>query len=154
MRNVSACCDINYEEFSQNEDKKDSQLLTLEGPAVGKVIHGMAASFGVAEGPATILPDPDNLGAIARIPEGALLVCRTAPPDIAMIIPRIKALVAESGGMLAVTSQFARDCGVPAVMGAKGVPGMIKDGDIIRVDGSKGTVEIIEAEVRNNALII
>ena len=30
MRNVSACCDINYEEFPQNEDKKDSQLLTLD----------------------------------------------------------------------------------------------------------------------------
>jgi pyruvate,water dikinase len=45
--------------------------------------------------------------------------------------------------MLAVTSQFARDYGVPAVMSAKGVPGMIKDGDIIRVDGTKGTVELI-----------
>jgi dihydroxyacid dehydratase/phosphogluconate dehydratase len=39
-------------------------------------------------------------------------------------------------------------------MSAKGVPGMIKDGDIIRVDGTKGTVEIIESEARNNALII
>ena len=146
MRNVSACCDINYEEFPQNEDKKDSQLHILEGQAVGKVIHGMATSSGVAEGPATILLDPDNLGAIARIPDGALLVCRTAPPDIAMIIPRLKALVAESGGMLAVTSQFARDCGVPAVMGAKGISEMIKDGDIIRVDGTKGTVVIIESE--------
>ena len=145
MGNVSVCRDINSEEFTWDEDKKDSPPATLEGQAIGEAIRGAAASSGVAEGPAVVLSDPDNLAALHRIKEGALLVCSTASRNLIAIIPRLGALATERGGTLAIAPGVARDHGIPAVVGAAGLTGMIKDGDIIRVDGTKGTVEIIGA---------
>ncbi len=145
MGNVSVCRDINSEEFTWEEDRKDSPSATLEGQAIGEAIRGAAASPGVAEGPAVVLSDPDNLPALHRIKEGALLVCSTASRNLIAIIPRLGALATERGGTLAIAPGVARDHGIPAVVGAAGLAGMIKDGDIIRVDGTKGTVEIIGA---------
>ncbi len=145
MGNVSVCRDISSEEFTWDEDKKGSQLAILEGHAIGKAIKGAAASPGVAEGPAVVLSDPDNLAALYRIKEGALLVCSTASRNLIAIIPKLGALATERGGALAIASGVARDHGIPAVVGAAGLTGMIKDGDIICVDGTKGTVEIVGA---------
>ncbi len=143
MGTVSICRDTNSEEFTRDGDKKDSQSATPEGRATGEVIRGEAASRGVAEGRAVVLSDPDNLAALYGIREGALLVCSTASRNLTAIIPRLGALATEHGGMLAIAPGVAREHGVPAVVGAAGLTGMIKNGDIIRVDGTKGTVEII-----------
>ncbi len=137
MRNATDCRNITLEESTWDKDKKDSQ-------STGKAIKGAAASPGVAEGPAVVLSDPDNLAALHRIKKGALLVCSTASRNLIAIIPRLGALATERGGTLAIASGVARDHGIPAVVGVAGLTGMIKDGDIIRVDGTKGTVEIIQ----------
>ena len=143
MGNISVCCDINSEQFTW--DKRDSQPASLEGQATGQTIKGAAASPGVAEGPAVVLSDPDNLAALYRIKEGALLVCGTASRSLIAIIPRLGAMATERGGTLAIASGVARDHGIPAVVGAAGLTRMIRTGDIIRVDGTKGTVEIVGA---------
>ena len=143
MRNASVCRDNSSEELTWDEDQKDSRVATLEGQAIGEAIKGAAASPGVAEGPAVVLSDPDNLAALHRIKEGALLVCTTASRNLIVVIPRLGALATERGGVLAIAPGVARNHGIPAVVGAAGLTGMIKDGDIIRVDGTKGTVEII-----------
>ena len=143
MKNASVCRDNSSEELTWDEDQKDSRVATLEGQAIGEAIKGAAASPGVAEGPAVVLSDPDNLAALYRIREGALLVCNTASRNLIPIMPRLRALATERGAVLAIAPGVARDHGIPAVVGATGLTGMIKDGDIIRVDGTKGTVEII-----------
>jgi phosphoenolpyruvate synthase/pyruvate phosphate dikinase len=143
MRNASVCRDNSSEEFTWDEDQKDPQVATLEGQASGEAIKGAAASLGVAEGPAVVLSDSDNLAALYRIREGALLVCNTASRNLIAIMPRLRALATERGGVLAIAPGVARAHGIPAVVGAAGLTRMIKDGDIIRVDGTKGTVEII-----------
>ena len=143
MRNASVCRDNSSEELTWEEDLKNSQVAAHEGQAIGEMIKGAAASPGVAEGPAVVLSDPDNLAALYRIKEGALLVCNTASRNLITIIPRLRALATERGGVLAIAPGVARDHGIPAVVGAAGLTRMIKDGDIIRVDGTKGTVEII-----------
>jgi len=154
MRNLSVCRDIRSREFARHEDKKDSPSSTLEGQAVGEPIKGVAASPGVAEGPAVVLSDPDNLAALYRIKEGALLVCATASRSLIAIIPRLGALATERGGMLAIASGVARDHAIPAVVAAAGLTRTIKDGDIIRVDGTKGTVEIMGARPTKRARIL
>jgi phosphohistidine swiveling domain-containing protein len=71
-----------------------------------------------------------------------VLVSRTASPNLTLIMRKIKALVAGSGGIAAIASQFAREYGVPAVVGANGVTEAIEAGDIVRVDGTKGVIEV------------
>jgi pyruvate,water dikinase len=59
-------------------------------------------------------------------------------------MPHLKALAAERGGMLSAAAAAARDHGVPAVVGAEGLTAVVNDGDILRVDGTRGVVEVIE----------
>ena len=81
-------------------------------------------------------------------------MCSTASRNLIGIIPRLRALATERGGTLAIASGVAREHGIPAVVGAAGLTGMIKDGDIIRVDGTKGTVEIVRAWPAKGAHIL
>ncbi len=112
--------------------------------AIRRIAKGVAASSGIAEGRAAVLDDPQDIAAMARVPSGSVLVCRTAPPDLTIIIPRLKAMAVEHGGMLSVAAGAARSAGIPVVTGVIGLTGMVHDGDTIRVDGTRGIVEVIE----------
>ena len=103
-------------------------------------LTGLPTSFGTVEGPCTVIR---NLQDQMTLSVGAILVCEEASPELALSIPSLKALVTERGGLLAIASVYAREYEVPAVVGVKGIMGLIHSGDIIRVDGSAGTVEII-----------
>ncbi|HBA54599.1 PEP-utilizing enzyme [Syntrophorhabdus aromaticivorans] len=102
-------------------------------------LKGLAASSGTIEGPCTILARLENLHTIE---DGAILVCETASPKLAVIMHKLKALVTERGGPLAMASRYAREYEVPAVVGVNRIMEAVRDGDFIRVDGSKGTVEV------------
>jgi pyruvate,water dikinase len=53
------------------------------------------------------------------------------------------ALVVEVGGALSHAAVVARELGVPCVMGVDGATARLKTGDVCRVDGHAGTVEIL-----------
>jgi pyruvate,water dikinase len=55
------------------------------------------------------------------------------------------ALVVEIGGQLSHAAVVARELGIPCVMGIPGVTRGLRDGDLVRVDGTTGRVEVIEA---------
>jgi pyruvate,water dikinase len=63
--------------------------------------------------------------------------------SLLVVIPKLKGIVAEVGGVFAVASGAARWFKVPAVVGVDGITKKIKDGDFIRINGDTGTVEII-----------
>ncbi|MFZ7112223.1 MAG: PEP-utilizing enzyme [Desulfatiglandales bacterium] len=135
---IESCTDLYRKPEISPIDAEQVRKSTKEG--VGVKLAGLKASHGVAEGRASVLSDfADGLG----IKEGSLLVCSAASRAVIHVMPRLNALVSERGGTVAFASRYARDCGIPAVVGVEGATGAIKDGDIIRVDGTQGTVEII-----------
>ncbi len=111
--------------------------------AIRRIIKGTAASFGVAEGPAVVLKDCSDLAVFGHIPRGSVLVCSSATPDLAIVIPGLKAIAAECGGMLSAAAGTARECGVPAVVGATSLTAIVNSGDIVRIDGTRGIVEVV-----------
>ena len=54
-------------------------------------------------------------------------------------------VVLEVGGGLQHGAIIAREYGIPCVSGLPGVTDMIKDGDLLEVDGTNGIVKIVEA---------
>jgi pyruvate,water dikinase len=121
-----------------------TQKSARKAAVIRETVHGTAASSGTAEGRAVVVTDWSDLALIGRIPRGAVLVCTSAPPDSAIIMPTLTAMAAERGGMLSATAAAARDYRVPAVVGAAGLTAIINDGDILRVDGTRGVVEVVE----------
>jgi pyruvate,water dikinase len=103
-------------------------------------IKGCAASNGVAEGVARVVKSVDE---IARLREGDILVCQVTNPSWAPVFQKIAAAVSDIGGSMSHAAIVAREFGLPAVVGTGAATQKIKDGQRIRVDGSRGVVTIL-----------
>ena len=59
------------------------------------------------------------------------------------IFPRAAAVVTDVGAPLSHAAIVARELGIPAVVGCGNATMRLKTGDRVRVDGGRGTVEIL-----------
>lgn len=105
-----------------------------------KTLHGMAASPGVAEGIAKIVITLDEAD---KLEPGDVLVCRATMPPWTPLFGIAAAVVADTGGPLSHCAIVAREYGLPCVAGTQVGTQEITDGMRLRVDGGKGTVEIL-----------
>ena len=105
------------------------------------VLQGFPGSPGVVEGPATLVMGFEGF---SKIPHGAIMVCPFTSPAWTSVFPKLAGIVTDSGGMLTHAAIAAREYGVPAVVGTWVATTQIHDGDIIRIDGNNGTVEILQ----------
>jgi pyruvate,water dikinase len=112
--------------------------------AGGRVLHGAAASPGTTDGPARVVRGVEQIGDVR---EGEILVCGSTSPAWAPIFSKIKATVTDVGGVMSHAAIVCREYGLPAVVGTGRATGEIRTGQTIRVDGTNGRVEILDAEV-------
>ncbi|SDN99182.1 pyruvate, water dikinase [Klenkia soli] len=104
-------------------------------------ITGMAASPGVAEGRARVVHRADQLG---EVEEGEILVATITAPSWGPIFGKIGAAVTDIGGMMSHAAIVCREYGLPAVTGTGSGTTTIRTGQLLRVDGGTGRVEILE----------
>jgi pyruvate,water dikinase len=107
---------------------------------VQKIIRGFPGAPGVIEGPARVIVSHEDFPTLKT---GDILVCPYTSPAWTPIFPKIKGVVTDSGGMLTHAAITAREYGIPAVVGTWVATATIKNGDIIRINGNEGTVEIL-----------
>ena len=124
-------------------DKVKEWLKGVDAAADGDIseIKGFASSAGVVEGPARVLK---LLKDITKIQPGEILVCPTTNPSWAPIFTNIKAAVTDIGGLTSHAAIVCREYGVPSVTGTGVATSAIKTGDIIKVDGDTGVVNIVK----------
>jgi phosphohistidine swiveling domain-containing protein len=106
-------------------------------------LHGSAAAPGVVEGPARIVRSVDQM---ADVRDGEILVCGSTSPSWAPIFSRIKATVTDIGGVMSHAAIVCREYGLPAVVGTGRATAQIRTGQRIRVDGTAGTVTVLEGD--------
>ncbi len=104
-------------------------------------LKGLAGSPGMAEGPVFLLFGPEDFG---NFPEGAVLVARTTNPAWTPLFYSANAIITESGGPLSHGAVTARELGKPAVMAVRHVLTTLKNGQRVRVDGTKGLVTLLD----------
>jgi pyruvate,water dikinase len=112
-----------------------------DGESAAGELRGFAASPGVAEGPARVIFTADEIGTVQP---GEILVAPITAPAWAPIFGTIKATVTDIGGMMSHAAIVCREYGLPAVTGTAFGTRDIKTGQRIRVDGSNGTVTMID----------
>jgi len=125
----------------------------------GKIIRGTRKrpkSEGGDENNSLLLGDPIAPGTVTGrakvllapyekpLESGEILVARFTEPSWTPIFINAAAVVMEIGGPLQHGAIIAREYGIPCVSGLDGATAKIKDGDLIKVDGSSGTVTFIE----------
>jgi pyruvate,water dikinase len=111
------------------------------GESLDGTLKGFAASPGVAEGPARVVTSADQIGEVLQ---GEILVAPLTAPSWAPIFGKIGATVTDTGGMMSHAAIVCREYGLPAVTGTAFATSQIKTGQRIRVDGSAGTVTLLD----------
>jgi len=124
-------------------DKVKEWLKGVDATAAEDVseIKGFASSAGIVEGPARVLK---RLKDIVDLQPGEVLVCPTTNPSWAPVFTKIKAAVTDIGGLTSHAAIVCREYGVPSVTGTGVATAVIKTGDILKVDGDTGVVEIVK----------
>jgi rifampicin phosphotransferase len=112
------------------------------------VLQGIAGSPGCLTGPARVVRGEFDF---PRIQTGDVLVCPTASPVWSILFPRIGALVTDTGGTLSHCAIIAREFGIPAVVATGTATRRVRDGDLVTVDGTAGTVTLHALEERRAA---
>ncbi|MBT3427083.1 MAG: hypothetical protein HOL98_14335 [Gammaproteobacteria bacterium] len=102
---------------------------------------GQAVSSGVVTGKAKVLASPYE----KPLEPGEILVTVATEPAWTPVFVNASGVVLEVGGGLQHGAIIAREYGIPCVSGLPGVTDMIKDGDLLEVDGTNGIVKIVEA---------
>ena len=104
-------------------------------------LQGIPISPGIARGPARLVTGPESLLQVAALVQpGDILVTIATDPGWTPLFSRLSGLVMETGGQLSHGAVVAREYGIPAVAGIAGATAMIKDGDMLVINGSEGCV--------------
>jgi rifampicin phosphotransferase len=101
-------------------------------------LSGTAASGGVVEGVARVVLDP----AREVLQHGEILVAPFTDPGWTPLFVHAAGLVTEVGGLMTHGSVVAREYGIPAVVSVSDATRRIVTGQRIRVDGTRGFVEL------------
>lgn len=112
--------------------------IDIEAP-IGALI-GTPVSAGVAEGYVKVILRPEA----AKLKKGDILVAPFTDPGWTPLFYSVEALVVEVGGMMTHGSVIAREYGIPAVVGIENATKILKDGQYVRVDGTRGFVQILK----------
>ena len=106
------------------------------------VFYGMPGSPGVARGRVRILR---SLADGDVLEHGEVLVAETTAPPWTPLFGRAAAIVTDAGGILSHCAVVAREYSIPAVVGTLRATSVLRDGQLIEVDGTNGSIRIVEA---------
>lgn len=101
------------------------------------LLNGIAASPGIATGPATIVWSESEF---AKLKPGALLICRATNPSWTPLFAIAAGVVADIGGPLSHAAIVAREYGIPAVLNTQNATTVMKNTVTYIVDGTQGQV--------------
>ena len=99
---------------------------------------GVGTSPGCYTGEALVLE-----AARAGATEGKVIVAVSTDPGWAYLLDRAGAIVAERGSLLSHTAIISRELGIPSVVAVKDATSEIRTGDVVEVDGTRGSVRIV-----------
>ncbi|MBL8817798.1 MAG: hypothetical protein JNL58_17365 [Planctomyces sp.] len=104
-------------------------------------LHGLGCYPGIVRGiamrvtsPATVQPEP-----------GRILVAERTDPGWVMLFPGAAGVLVQRGSVLSHSATLAREMSIPTIVGIKGLMDRISDGDLIEMNGSSGTVQVIRS---------
>jgi phosphoenolpyruvate synthase/pyruvate phosphate dikinase len=139
------------EKFEREQSLAPPRVITSEGEIItaapgahvpAGALAGTPASAGTVEGLARVVLKLSE----ARLDRGDILVTPYTDPAWTPLFPLAAGVVTEVGGLMTHGAVVAREYGIPAVVGVDQATRRIRDGQRIRVDGTRGFVQLLEDE--------
>jgi phosphohistidine swiveling domain-containing protein len=137
----------------------DARKMQIEGPAEadeywkaysGENVSGTIKEFrgivvskggGIVKGKSRIVSDPFKMKGFRK---GDVLVASMTSPEYIFIMKKAAAVITDTGGLTSHAAIVSRELGIPCITGTKIATNLLKDGNLVEVDTSKGTVRIIK----------
>lgn len=124
--------------WDQLPKKRDA---ATEAVAVGDVLVGGPGAPGVVQGRVRVV---QNTGAIDAFQPGEILVAPQTDPSWTPLFMVSAGVIVDVGSMVSHAMIVSRELGVPCVGGITDGTRRLPDGALVEVDGSAGTVTILE----------
>ena len=112
-------------------------ITTLDAGEHEPLVRGRSAAPGVAAGPVRVVHTVEDAVALVA---GEILVAPMTTPDWVPAMRRAAALVTDGGGVTCHAAIVGRELGLPCVVGAHDATRLLRDGEVVTVDGGRGTV--------------
>jgi pyruvate,water dikinase len=109
-------------------------------PATVTRLEGVPCSGGTVVAPARVIL---SLNQAHELQKGEVLVAPYTNPGWTPLFHLAGGIVMEEGGLLSHGAVVAREFGIPAVIRVERATRLLRTGQTVRVDGTKGTVEIL-----------
>lgn len=110
-------------------------------PELKADLYGTCGSPGVAEGPARVIMNEDELHLVQ---EGDILVAASTSPSWTPVFSMIKGVVVDRGASLSHAAIVGREYGIPVVMNVFEGTVKIRSGQRVKVDANLGAVFILD----------
>ena len=147
---ISVDVDARRDEFERQTALDPPPILTSEGEVPTARIQradvpegalvGTGVSGGVVEGVARVVRDPTE----ETIERGEILVAPSSDPGWTPLFLNAAGMVVEVGGRMSHGALVAREYGLPAVVSVPDATRRIRTGQRIRIDGTRGLVEVVD----------
>jgi pyruvate,water dikinase len=98
---------------------------------------GQNAAPGAAAGRAFIMKEGIET---KDVPENCILIAKTASPDYAKLMTKIKGIITDIGSVTSHLSSVAREFGIPAIVDTKNATTVLQDGEMITMSAVSTTV--------------
>jgi len=102
-------------------------------------LKGIACCPGKVKGIARVISSPLN----AELKPDEILVAEFTDPGWIMLFASAAGIIVERGSLLSHSAIVAREMNIPAIVSVNAVTKIIKDGDLIEMDGSTGNIYIL-----------
>ena len=125
------------EEFSKRvtEEKMPANAASV------RELRGMPASPGSARGTVKIIVTAADM---KKMRDGDILVSPATNPNLVPAMKKASAIVTNEGGVTCHAAIVSRELGVPCVIGTRIATRVLRDGDEVEVDASRGIVKLIK----------
>lgn len=114
------------------------KIKELKGLVVCK--GGMVKLKGLVQ----IVLDPEDV----RFKKGRILVTSMTRPDFVPLMKKVKAIIANEGGLTSHAAIVSRELNIPCVIGTKIATNILQDGDLIEINFKKGVIKILKRHAR------
>lgn len=126
-----------FRNFQSDNEIGEGVAATAPQSDGGILLAGLPGSSGRISGRARVI---GGLEEIDRIRPGDILVTRFTDTGWTSKFALLGGVITEFGGALCHAAIVSREYGIPCIVGAKGAMELIRDGEIITMDGASGEI--------------
>ena len=128
---------LKYENVTPAKFLQGCEELDEQEKNEGLILHGIPASRGKLAGTIRVLNRVEDIG---DVKSGEILVVPRTDPGWTPVFSKIGGLITETGGILSHGAVVSREYGIPAVTNIQNACQLLRNGQKVTIDGSKGII--------------